>query len=186
MSDESLLPPNATPLECAVEEVTTVPLRILNATLWNPEEVPAELLPWLAHSLSVDTWESDWAESTKREVIRASVQVHRIKGTRASIRAAIRAAGFGEVVIVEGASAVRYDGTKSHNGAVLYGSTALWAEYSVFLARPITLRQAAQVRRLLSRVAPVRCRLALLDYREAAILEDGSIRHNGTYSHGAA
>lgn len=186
VSSDSLLPPNATPLELAIEGATCVPLPIPNQTLWRPWECPAALLPWLAHSLSVDTWEPTWTEETKRRVIATSVAVHRIKGTRASMRAALEAAGYGDAVIVEGFDAILHDGAVDHDGSETYGTLTSWAEYSIYLSRPITLAQAAQVRRLLERTAPVRCKLRALDYREVAILYDGAIAHDGTYSHGAA
>lgn len=183
---DSLLPINATPLELAIEAATCVPLPIYNQTLWDPMLCPEHLLPWLAHSLSVDVWEPSWPESTKRQVIATSVRVHRIKGTRAAIRVALEAAGFGQSTIVEGFRSVLHDGSISYDGAQTHATATPWAEYSVHLARPITLGQAEQVRRILSAVQPVRCQLRALDYREVAVLYDGAITYNGTYSHGVA
>ncbi len=186
MSDESLLPPNATAFELAVEGATCVPLPIPNQMLWNPAECPAALLPWLAHSLSVDAWETTWTEQTKRDVIATAVAVHRRKGTRAAIREVIRAAGYGEAIIVEGLGASLHDATEDHDGSITHASDATWAEYTIYLSRPITLPQAGVVRRLLAKVAPARCKLRTLNYAQVARLYDGSFFHDGTYSHGAA
>lgn len=89
-----LLPPNASALErdaedtCAARcEAVPVPAR----SLWDPDTCPAHLLPWLAWALSVDVWDADWAESTKRAVVAASMDVHRIKGTVASVKSAVGA-----------------------------------------------------------------------------------------------
>ena len=94
----SLLPANATALERRLEQVLArieqidVPLR----DLWNPTTCPAALLPWLAWALSVDTWRSDWPEATKRAVIAAAPQVHRLKGTAAAVKAAVAAVANGK------------------------------------------------------------------------------------------
>lgn len=100
----SILPPNSTPTERAIETSATyvrdlvVPIRYL----WNPETCPAAFLPWLAWSWSVDSWNPDWSEATKRAVIAASPRVHRLKGTVAAVRAAAQAvAGSAPVRIVE-------------------------------------------------------------------------------------
>lgn len=99
---QSLLPPNSTPAERAIEGLSShvrdlsVPIR----DLWNPETCPAAFLPWLAWAYSVDTWRSEWPEATKRSVIAASPRVHRLKGTVAAVRAAAKAFGF-ETRVVE-------------------------------------------------------------------------------------
>ncbi|OLU22480.1 phage tail protein I [Pseudomonas sp. PA15(2017)] len=91
----SLLPPNATALERALEQVqaraTTqaVPLR----ELWNPNTCPAHLLPWLAWTLSLDSWQPYWPEAVKRERIRMAVEIQRRKGTAKSVRDVVRSFG---------------------------------------------------------------------------------------------
>lgn len=91
----SLLPSNATQLERAVEKVTErmanlpVPLR----ELWNPDTCPEHLLPWLAWSLSLDSWQPYWPEAVKRERIRMAVEIQRRKGTAKSVRDVVRAFG---------------------------------------------------------------------------------------------
>lgn len=64
------------------------------AALLNPATCPAHLLGWLAWAMSVDTWDSSWSDAVKREVIQASVPVHRIKGTRAAVMTSLKALGF--------------------------------------------------------------------------------------------
>lgn len=84
----SLLPPNSTATERAIEQAGSeladvpVPLR----SLWDPLTCPAELLPWLGWGLSVDFWSADWTEAEKREVIAATIEAQRRKGTPASLR----------------------------------------------------------------------------------------------------
>jgi len=99
----SLLPPNATPFELALEASTErigdVPVPV--GDLWNPDTCQVEVLPWLGWALSVDDWDSSWPESTKRAVIKNSLKVHMIKGTVGAVRQALSAAGYPDVVIKE-------------------------------------------------------------------------------------
>lgn len=98
MSDEALLPNNATPQEQAIEASTArlagVPLPIRD--LWNPDTCPVDLLPYLAWALSLDDWKSYWPESVKRQRIRDAIAIQRKKGTAQSVRSAV--ASFGSSV----------------------------------------------------------------------------------------
>lgn len=96
MSDQpSLLPPNASQLERKLEQATlrlgtmAVPLR----DLWNPDTCPARLLPWLAWTLSLDSWQPYWPEAVKRARIRAAVDIQRRKGTAKSVRDVVSSFG---------------------------------------------------------------------------------------------
>ncbi len=83
----SLLPPNSTRLERAVEraDAQLSGVAMVHDTLWNPWNCPAEFLPFLAWSVSVDTWDSNWPERIKRARIASSFQIQRHKGTAKSI-----------------------------------------------------------------------------------------------------
>ncbi|MGB0468574.1 MAG: phage tail protein I [Pontibacterium sp.] len=93
MSD--LLPPNATvqerSLTRAIQRAAEVPVPV--RSVWNPDTCPAHILPWLAWSLSLDEWESDWSEDQKRESIRRAIEVQEIKGTIGAVRSALGALG---------------------------------------------------------------------------------------------
>lgn len=93
----SLLPLNATPQENALEgstsRVSNVPTPLRD--LWNANTCPAALLPWLAWALSVDEWNPDWTEAQKRNVIKASVEIHRHKGTFGAVRRVAESFGLG-------------------------------------------------------------------------------------------
>ena len=92
----SLLPPGSTPLErrlaqtCSGISDLQVPLR----DLWNPATCPVSFLPYLAWALSVDRWDKNWSEQTKRQVIKASWLVHRQKGTISALRRVVEPFGF--------------------------------------------------------------------------------------------
>ncbi|SFR79785.1 phage tail protein I [Sphingomonas jatrophae] len=96
----SLLPPNATRFERALEAATArisdvpVPLR----TLWNPDTCPVQLLPYLAWALSIDVWSTDWPEWVKRERIRRAIAIQRRKGTAGSVADVVAAYGAHVVV----------------------------------------------------------------------------------------
>lgn len=94
MSDRSLLPPNATAHETVLEAAIRPDVPIEIREIWNPDTCPHELLPWLARAFSVDAWESDWTEEQKRHSVKASIEVHRHKGTIGSVRTALGALGI--------------------------------------------------------------------------------------------
>ncbi|HBA9511456.1 TPA: phage tail protein I [Escherichia coli] len=93
---KALLPPGSTQLEKAASDATViiseihVPLR----TLWDPWKCPLPLLPWLAWTFSVDRWDNNWPEETKRQVIAGSYRIHRLKGTTAALRQVVEPFGF--------------------------------------------------------------------------------------------
>ncbi|OLA79633.1 MAG: phage tail protein I [Azospirillum sp. 47_25] len=105
MNDEfkSLLPPNASKLLRDLEKTGSRLsfLEILNRYLRNPEKCPEHLLPWLGWALSVDVWNETWAESIRRNVIKASISVHRHKGTLGALKRALEAFEFDHVTIEE-------------------------------------------------------------------------------------
>lgn len=94
MSD--LLPWNATLQERALSEAVArvgavqVPVR----DVWNADVCPPNLLPWLAWSFSVDQWDNSWTDAQKRAAIKASVPVHRYKGTVGAVQEALAALSF--------------------------------------------------------------------------------------------
>ena len=96
MSDSRLLPVGSSQLEvaaaraCAEIENTPIPLR----RLWNADTCPANLLPWLAWAFSVDRWDENWPETTKREVIRAAWFIHAHKGTIGAVRRVVEPLGY--------------------------------------------------------------------------------------------
>jgi phage tail P2-like protein len=182
----SLLPPNATAPERALEQAMArlaavpVPLR----QLWNPQTCPVSLLPWLAWALRVREWDSNWPEATQRAVIAASVPVHKRKGTLGSIKQALAAAGYPDAVVIERVAAFTLDGSRRLDGEDYLGDPSKWAWYRVVLAHPVANSQAAQVRRILADTAPARCRLEGIDFTQAAFILDGTVRLDGGYNMG--
>lgn len=186
--NNSLLPPNATAQERALEGATArigdvpAPLR----DLWNPDTCPAALLPWLAWAFGVDEWDAKWSDEAKRNTIRDAVMIQRRKGSVWSIKRTIANAGYGDSMLIEGSSNNFYNGAFTHNGLKTYGDPTEWARYRFVLSRPISNDQAAQVRRMLDQTAPARCHLIEMIFTEAANLYDGAISYNGAFNHGVA
>jgi phage tail P2-like protein len=185
----SILPPdNSGAAERAIEQATggielfPDPIR----PLWNPDTCPAELLPWLAWTLSVDRWEPTWTEAQKREVVRASISIHRRKGTVWSIKKALEVAGLGDATLIERAGRETYNAAFTHSGAIDHAPSDHWAEYRVVLARPLSIAQAEQARRIIEATAPLRCKLKTLDFTDVPNLESGAILHDGAFTHGEA
>ena len=85
----SVLPPNATLFERNMESAGW---RLRNKgpagirALWNPQTIPAALLPWLAWGLGVDAWDTTWDDGKKRAVVASALADHRVDGTLAGVR----------------------------------------------------------------------------------------------------
>jgi phage tail P2-like protein len=92
----SLLPPNATTFERALEQagagIADLPTPI--RSMWNPDTCPVALLPWLAWGFGVDRWDTDWTESQKREAIKNALFVQKHKGTIGAVKRALGALGY--------------------------------------------------------------------------------------------
>lgn len=106
MSDEinqSLLPPNASQLLRDLESVfgKSFDLPTLNRYVVNPDLAPAHILPWLAWALSVDDWSDNWSETIRRNVIKASVDIHRKKGTIGALKKALQAFNYTNIKVEE-------------------------------------------------------------------------------------
>ncbi|GHE88265.1 hypothetical protein GCM10016455_05500 [Aliiroseovarius zhejiangensis] len=188
MSDfETLLPPNATPLERAIEEAAALDHRGLVDTvqsIGSTEDCPASALPFHAWAASVEDWNAGWSEDTKRAVVASSIRVHRRKGTLGAVRAAVKAAGYGNAVVVEGVNPAVFDGSISYDGAEPYGGALHWASYRVYMARPITIEQGAELQRILNTVVPARCFLDGIVFEQAANLYNAAIFYDGAFTYG--
>lgn len=92
-----LLPPNASKLQRLWADaqwgrLASIDVEVIRR-IADPATCPAELLPWLAAEFSVDAWDDAWPTATKRAVIAAAPEVHRLKGTRRAVRLALEALG---------------------------------------------------------------------------------------------
>jgi len=98
---KSLLPINASELLKDLENssLKATSLEALNRYVTNPDLAPDNILPWLAFSVSVDDWSDNWPKVIKREMIKNSISLHQIKGTKRAIKKALEIIGVaGEIV----------------------------------------------------------------------------------------
>lgn len=181
----SLLPPNATKLERAIEQTQMrhSPARIV-PTLWNAATCPANMLPMLAWAASIEDWDPQWSVEQQRAAIAASAYIHRHKGTPYAIKLALEVRGHPDAILVERADCIRHDGEATRNGYRRRGGPAQWATYRIILQRPITLDQAASITAMLATVTRNCCHLVALDYTRAALRHNGYASRDGQYTRG--
>lgn len=177
-----LLPPNSTALERALEEALAkgVPLDAPVQTLWDPHQCPAQHLPWLAWAVGVEEWSAEWPEQVKRDVIAATPQIRRHRGTVWAVREALRAAGYADAFLEEGLPTLRYDGSGLHNGEDAYSGGSRWALFRVIADigedRGVGGEELERLVRLIRRAKPVRSVLREITYQasvvDAFLMED--------------
>jgi len=96
MAGYSLLPGNASSLEQlaaqAIADIERVPIPL--RTLYNPDQCPSHLLPYLAWAFSVDRWNTAWPDAIKRQVIKSAYFVHSRKGTIGALRRVTEPLGY--------------------------------------------------------------------------------------------
>ena len=99
----SILPPNATAVERAIDRASAAALERLPVYLirWvkDPDSCPLALLPWLAWEYQVDTWNINWSEQKKRDAIKRAHYIHRHRGTVAAVRHALVDSPFGTDIV---------------------------------------------------------------------------------------
>lgn len=181
----SLLPPNATSAEIALDETTArLSVSVGIEALWNVETCPVELLPWLAWALSVDEWQDDWSESVKRQLIADSYEIHSHKGTPYSIKKSLLAMGYDNVIIRE-SRVDYYNGAYLFDGSIDYGSHQAWPMFDVVLNIGYIpdAPRIAEIRQRIDRFKNERSILRNLVFMNIlynnTIIYDGSYQHNG-------
>ncbi|MDQ7104219.1 phage tail protein I [Serratia sp. MF2] len=145
---------------------TSIDFVLLWARIDNMDENLLNTLAWQLALLEEPAWALAESLIAKRAVIRGALELHRRKGTPASIREIIRLLGFGEVELIEG--------TENE-----------WAEYDVKLKSAITNEQGDTLSRALKNFAPARCHLHELTYEAVPIRYNGQAFYNGNYNHGS-
>ena len=99
----TLLPINASKLLKDLENTSlrATSLEALNRYVTNPNLAPENILPWLAFAVSVDDWNDGWSEEVRRNVIKASIEVHKKKGTIGALRSALEAFNYENIEVQE-------------------------------------------------------------------------------------
>jgi len=180
----NLLPPNANAQEQAlddvIERIGTIPVDIVKT--WNAQTCPDELLPWLAWALSIDEWDATWSITQQRAMIEASYEIHSHKGTPYSIRRALTALGFDNVIIMEGEWKF-HNGAITHDGTYKHGGDSYWPLFDVILNIFETPDSAMilKIRDRIDRYKNARSQLRNLIFTN--LFHNGAVTHDGTYSH---
>lgn len=154
------------------------------------DQVMVSMLPVLADQFSLldeAAWHLAESEEARRDLVKNAIHLHRAKGTPWSIHEVFRLLGFGRVRIQEGLAGISHNGVARRDGHYVHGDSRTWPIYRVILLeRAITNDQAALLRRLLLSIAPARCRLASLEYREVPVRHNGFAKRDGQYNHGSS
>ena len=181
-----LLPRNATALEKRLDTLNAsrLDLEVHINDVWNPYTCPIAFLPYLAAAFSVDYWDEEWSEEAKREVVAKSIKVHRHKGTAGALKDMLRAAGYGEVELVEGLDARQRDGRVTRDGTYFHSEYKHWAFFNLKLLRAVSIEQAQQIKTLVNRVKREVCELHALTYDRALNLHNNVIFRDGTFTRG--
>lgn len=98
----SLLPENASQLERAFERAFLDLLGEIEApfpVLLDPQQTPAEFLPYLANDRGVGEWQSAASDEEKRLTVAAAWPTKRLAGTRRALELAVRSLGLEPEVI---------------------------------------------------------------------------------------
>jgi phage tail P2-like protein len=129
-----------------------------------------ELLPVLADEWGIaghPIWRLAKSAEQQRAVLKSAPEINRRAGTPWAVREVVRALGWGEITLVEGA----------------------FPNFSVALASGVYLsaEDAANLREAIESVAPVRCHLTELTTGNLSFVHNGFVLYNGdaTYSGGA-
>lgn len=173
-------------ISALLEEMKVLPIDGLKLT--DVETVSSDSLEHLIDEAQIRDWiTSDMDGTALRRLVASAPEIHKYRGTLWAIRKALANLGHRDIQILEGLDADMHNGTVLRNGAYFYGNDGLhWALYRIYLHNPITIRQAQQIKKILTKVAPARCQLAGLHYSEAQHLHNGGISYNNTYTHGVA
>lgn len=143
---------------------------------------PASALPFFADHFSLfgDGWEFAVTEAEQRELIKASIEIHRYKGTPWAIKRVLQLLGFGDCQLIERTGFLEHDGTIQHNSTHRYGFGGDWTHYKLVTPRLMSLADAERIRALLIDVAPLRCKLVSINI---PVNHDSVIKHDSTYNY---
>ncbi|HFB8417963.1 TPA: phage tail protein [Neisseria gonorrhoeae] len=183
----STVPANNSPLQHALAKLTERETAAVSRQL-DPARCDPGFLPFHAFARSIGTEEGwDFAETdeARRNLIAGFAEIHARKGTPYVIRALFPILRLGEIQIIERDGEFKWDGSVLFDGSRTFGRReGDWAEYRIVLTRPVSIRQTARIRAMLAEIAPLRCELTALDYRNHPHRWNGKIRFNGEYGFG--
>lgn len=190
---KTILPLNSSPLQRALAAVSNDVLLKLDTEVIRQSKDPvrceAKMLPWLAWENSIgdaEGWRFAESEHQKRRLVQGYIEKHALKGTPYVIRQLFRDMELGEIDIVEKVKALDWSGSAEFSGDYYFGGSAGdWACYGIKIHRPITNVQAEILKEMLAELAPARCKLIYLSYRDSPIFWNGEVNFDGSFNFGA-
>lgn len=108
-------------------------------------------------------------EEERRDLIKKAIELHRFKGTPWSVKEALKAIGYYDVIIEERFdNSIIYDGTHTYNGTYIHDS-AHWADFRVTLdignSMGVDALSAQYAVALINEYKAARCRLISMNYQ---------------------
>lgn len=142
-SETSLLPNNSTPLERGIEHAISkgFDFPVLIGTLWNADTCPVEALPFLAHAMSANFFDPAWPEDLQRAMLRNTPELHLWLGTLPGMHLALKYAGYGDAVIIQGKDAFVGSDWVVGDPNQPVGGPQRWNEFWVIIQQEITQDQ---------------------------------------------
>lgn len=154
--------------------------------MFNPELCEVKYLPYLAFANGVDIWDESFTETNKRNLIKASRKLHRLKGTSWAIEEVLKAldmASDEEPAVIKEGLCIKYDGAHKYNGIYNHGDKSKWRHYTIELKKPVTIKKGLAASKILEEYAPKRSILKVITYQKLNAY-DGSIKYDGQHAYG--
>lgn len=179
----SLLPSHKSKFDKKLDKFFGIELDSLDISIINTLAMscPVSLLPVLAKSFDVDINGLD--EKSARKLIHNALEIHKLAGTFWAIKKRVESIDSNALIIEGNLSQVR-DGSFKRDSSRRHGSNSHWAEYSIILSKPLTIKETQSLRGVCDSVAPVRCILKNIDFRSKTFLHNNEHRRNATITRG--
>jgi phage tail P2-like protein len=173
--NSTLLPP-ALAIDLSMRALETLIARLARidigpTLIYDFEHVAESALPHMGeqfHVLGAEGWNLATTEAQRRALLARAIALHRRKGTPWSIREALKAIGFNDLLIEEGLPSNRYDGSISYSGAEAHAAYG-WAQFRVVAdvgdEQPITAARLSLVVETINAWKPARSHLVDVRYR---------------------
>lgn len=127
----SILPPNSTRIERALEIVSDRLTAPAVDSLWDAWLAPERFLPWLAYAVGVREWDPLWPLDTRRQVIASQIAINRHRGTRWAVRQSLIAMGYADATLDENLGGIERNGATLRDGSNTRDESGRWAFFRI-------------------------------------------------------
>ncbi len=168
---QTILPRSASPLQKAIDSALGKALARLDLEQvfdhWHPFKVPERLLIYLAWSLNIDHWDSNYPEAYKRELVAATIIQHHRRGTPDSLRRYLNIFGITDYQLIEG-----WEGSNVPPAV------------NIEINQPVSNLTASLVFDQINRYLPARSYVTSIDFSGATHSYDGTINYDNEFNYG--